>query len=133
MQNTNQSVWMNALIYYGLAAHICSPWSKLRALTVWAGSSVKCTFHSEQSDSCCFIAYRNQLTKHMHKGNSGHNLSHQKVIFSQTCCQHNRAFFLFSYHRITVSDLKKLLEDQFSVTHTHAGFSDPFTKLDSSH
>lgn len=101
------SVWKNALIYYGLAAHICSPWSKLRAFTVWAGSSVKYTFHSEQSNSCRFIAYRNQLTKHMHKGNSGHNLSHQKVICSQTCCQHNRAFFLFSFHRITVSYLKK--------------------------
>lgn len=58
---------MNALVYYNaLAALICSPWSKLRALTVSAGPSVKYTFHSEQSgnrDSCCFIACRIAVNK----------------------------------------------------------------------
>lgn len=83
-----------------LATLFCSPWSKLRALAFYAGSSVKYTFYSEQSKNCdsfcSFIVWRKQLTKHMHKENSGHNLSYQKVICSQAYCQHNTAFFFFS-------------------------------------
>lgn len=139
MQNTNQqgvsfSLFMISLTVCWMSKCIGCPclllWSKLRSLTVCAGSLVKYTFHSEQSRNRksfrCFIFCRNQLKKHMHKtkGNSGHR---KKVICSQIYCQHNAVFFSLlipQKRNHSVSDKKKcwkintlwLIHELISVT-----------------